>query len=109
MPGGEVNKMVASVDGEYRMAKIEADAYFEKQSRIARAIQAEAVAEAASIREMNRALVGTGGETLVKLRIAEALQDKKIILLPVSEGGMNLKTTDMNRLIEMMGIKSLAQ
>ncbi len=106
---GEVNKMVASVDGEYRMAKIEADAYFEKQSRIARAIQAEAVAEAAGIREMNRALVGTGGEALVKLRIAEALQDKKIILLPVSEGGMNLKTTDMNRLIEMMGIKSLAQ
>jgi len=86
-----------------------ADAYFEKQSRIARAIQAEAVAEAAGIREMNRALVGTGGEALVKLRIAEALQDKKIILLPVSEGGMNLKTTDMNRLIEMMGIKSLAQ
>jgi hypothetical protein len=97
------------VDGEFRMAKIEADAYYEKQSRIARAIQAEAVAESAGIREMNRAFVGTGGEALVKLRIADDLQDKKIILLPVSEGGMNLKTTDMNRLIEMMGIQSLAQ
>lgn len=106
---GEVNKMIASVDGEYRMAKIEADAYFEKQSLLAQAIKAEAVADATGIREMNRALVGTGGETLVKLRIAEALQDKRIILLPVSEGGMNLKTTDMNRLIEIMGIKSLAQ
>jgi len=106
---GEVNKMIASVDGEYRMAKIEADAYFEKQTLIARAIKAEAAAEAAGIREMNRALVGTGGEALVKLKIAEALQDKRIILLPVSEGGMNLKTTDMNRLIEAMGIKSLAQ
>ncbi len=48
-----------------------------------------------------------GSEALVKLRIAEALQGKRIILLPVSEGGMNLKTTDINRLIEMMGIKSL--
>ncbi|MCU0588687.1 MAG: hypothetical protein MUF52_11100 [Syntrophobacteraceae bacterium] len=102
---GEVNKMVASVDGEYRMAKIEADAYFEKQSLLAQAIKAEA----AGIREMNRALVGSGGEALVKLRIAEALQDKQILLLPMSEGGMNLKTTDMNRLIEMMGIKALSQ
>jgi hypothetical protein len=57
---------------------------------------------------MNRALTGSGGEALVKLRIAEALQDKKIMLLPVSEGGMNLKTTDVNKLIEMMGIKALS-
>ncbi|MCU0574263.1 MAG: hypothetical protein MUC41_14895 [Syntrophobacteraceae bacterium] len=34
---------------------------------------------------------------------------KRFILLPVSEGGMNLKTTDMKRLIEIMGIRSLAQ
>ncbi|HAA01748.1 MAG TPA: hypothetical protein DCE18_00075, partial [Syntrophobacteraceae bacterium] len=53
-------------------------------------------------------LMGTGGEALVKLRIAEALQGKRIILLPVSEGGLNLKTTDINRLIETMGIKALS-
>ena len=57
---------------------------------------------------MNKALTGTGGEALVKLRISEALQGKRIVLLPVSEGGMNLKTTDINQLIEVMGIKSLA-
>jgi regulator of protease activity HflC (stomatin/prohibitin superfamily) len=105
---GEVNKMVANVDGEYRRAKIEADAYFEKQSLLAQATRAEGVAEAEGIRQMNRALTGSGGEALVKLRIAEALQDKKIILLPVSEGGMNLKTTDVNKLIEMMGIRALS-
>ena len=44
----------------------------------------------------------------MKLRIAEALQDKKIVLLPVSEGGMNLKTTDINKLIELMGIRALS-
>lgn len=105
---GEVNKMVASVDGEFQMAKISADAYFEKQSLLAQATRAEGIAEAAGIREMNKALTGSGGEALVKLRIAEALQDKKIVLLPVSEGGMNLKTTDINRLIETMGIRALA-
>jgi regulator of protease activity HflC (stomatin/prohibitin superfamily) len=105
---GEVNKMVANVDGEYRRAKIEADAYYEKQSLLARAIKAEGIAEAEGIREMNKALAGSGGEALVKLRIAEVLQDKKIVLLPISEGGMNLKTTDMNRLIELMGIRALS-
>lgn len=105
---GEVNKMVASVDGEFQMAKIEADAYYEKQSLIAKAIQAEGVAEAAGIREMNKALTGSGGEAIVKLRIVEALQDKKIMLLPVSEGGMNLKTMNLNQIIEMMGVRSLA-
>ena len=58
--------------------------------------------------QMNRALTGSGGEALVKLRIAEALQDKKIVLLPVSEGGMNLKTTDINRLLEFVGLKALS-
>ena len=52
---------------------------------------------------MNQALAGSGGEAFVKLQIAEALQGKRIMLLPVSEGGMNLKTTDINRLIETMG------
>jgi hypothetical protein len=42
------------------------------------------------------------------LRIAEALQGKHIMLLPVSEGGMNLKTTDINRLIETLGVKALS-
>lgn len=105
---GEVNKLVANVDGEFRRAKIEADAYFEKQSLLAQATRAEGIAEAEGIRQMNKALTGSGGEALVKLRIAEALQDKKIVLLPISEGGMNLKTTDINKLIEIMGIKALA-
>lgn len=105
---GEVNKMIANADGEYQKAKIETDAYYERQSRIAKAIEAEGIAEAAGIREMNKALTGTGGEALVKLKIAESLQGKRIVVLPVSEGGMNLKTTDMNRLIEAMGIRSLS-
>jgi len=73
-----------------------------------KAIQAEGIAEAKGIQQMNNALAGAGGEAIVKLKIAEALQGKRIILLPVSEGGMNLKTTDINRLIETLGVKSLS-
>lgn len=105
---GEVNKMVADVDGVYRKAKIEADVYYEKQELLAKAIMAEGIAEAKGIREMNNAMGSAGGEALVKLQIAEALQGKKIILLPVSEGGMNLKTTNINDLINTVGVKSLS-
>lgn len=104
---GEVNKIVADADGAYKKSKIEADAYYMKQQNIAKAIMAEGRAEAKGINEMNKALAGSGGEALVKLRIAEALQGKRILLLPMSEGGMNLKTTDMNSLINLMGVKSL--
>jgi len=105
---GEVNKMIADVDGEFLKAQIDVDAHFEKQKLIAEAIKTEGIATAKGIQEMNKAMEGSGGEALVKLRIAEALQDKRIILLPVSEGGMNLKTTDINQLINTMGIKSLS-
>ncbi len=105
---GEVNKIVADADGEYRKAKIEADAYYKKQQMLAEAIRAEGIAEARGIQEMNNAMASTGGEAFVKLQIAEALTGKKIVLIPVSEGGMNLKTTDINQLINMMGVKSLS-
>lgn len=104
---GEVNKMIADADGQYLKAKIEADVYMEQQQLLAQAIKAEGIADAKGIQEMNTALSGSGGKAIVKLKIAEALQDKHIMLLPTSEGGMNLKTTNMNQLIETMGIKSL--
>jgi regulator of protease activity HflC (stomatin/prohibitin superfamily) len=105
---GEVNKMVASADGEYQQAQIEADAYYKKQSLLAEAVRTEAQTEAEGIRKMNEAMAREGGEALVKMKIAEAVQGKKIVLLPVSEGGVNLKTTDINRLIDTMGLKALS-
>ena len=105
---GEVNKVVAEADGEFARAGLQADAYFEQQKRIAQAIKAEGEAEAKGIRAMNEALVGTGGEIMVKLKIAEALQGKKIILIPISEGGINLKTTDINDLLKIYGMKALS-
>ncbi len=96
---GDVAKMKAKVDGEFQQAKISADAYYEKQSRIAEAIIAEGKADAKGIEEMNKALAGAGGEVMVKLKIANALKNKKILLIPSSEGGVSMRTLDINQLI----------
>ncbi len=100
---GTVNEMVARADGQYEQARIEADAYYTQQEYLAQAIEAEAQAEAEGIRRLNEALAGAGGETMVKLEIAEALAGKRIVLLPTSEGGFNLRTLDLNRLLESFG------
>ena len=105
---GEVNKMVAEADGRYRQAQIEADAYYEKQQRLAAATEAEGIAEAKGITELNRALAGRGGEVMVKLKLAEALEGKKIVLLPLAGGGMDIKTTNMNRILETYGLQAVA-
>jgi len=106
---GEVNKMIAVADGDYEQAKIEADAYYEKQGKLAQAIENEGIAEAEGIRKMNEALSGAGGEIMVKMKLAEALKDKKIILIPTSgEGGVNFKTLNINELLSMQGLKSIS-
>ena len=106
---GEVSKMVAEADGRFRQAQIEADAYYEKMQRLAEAIEAEGVAEAKGVAEMNKALAGSGGEIMVKLKIAEALAGKKIMLLPVSGSGIDLKTTNVNQLLQTYGLMKAAE
>lgn len=100
---GQVSQMVAKADGEYERAKIEADAYYAQQEKRALAIRAEGEAEAKGIAEMNKALAGAGGEVMVKLRIAEALKNKKIILIPQSSS-LDFKSTNINQLLESFGL-----
>jgi hypothetical protein len=95
--------MVAGADGNFRQAQIEADAYYEKQQRLASAIEAEGIAE------LNKALAGSGGEVMVKLKLAEALEGKPILLLPSTGAGMDLKTTNINRLLETYGARAVAE
>jgi regulator of protease activity HflC (stomatin/prohibitin superfamily) len=105
---GDVAKMIAEADGRFRQAQIEADAYYEQQQRIAAAIEAEGTADAKGITEMNKALAGSGGEVMVKLKLAEALEGKKILLIPSGGGGIDLKTTNVNRLLETYGAQAIA-
>ena len=107
---GEVNKMVAEADGEYAKAKIAADAYYEQQELIAQAVEAEGKAQAQGIEKMVAALNNTGGTTMVKLRIAEALKGKRIFLLPMAEqGGIDLKSTNVTELLKLYGVQTLAK
>ncbi|MCK5289161.1 MAG: prohibitin family protein, partial [Candidatus Omnitrophica bacterium] len=63
-------------------------------------------AEAKGIAKMVQALNSSGGETLVKIRLAEALQGKKIYLLPFADSGnIDLKKTDINDLLRTYGVK----
>ena len=107
---GEVNQMVAAADGEFEKEKIKADAYYEQQSRIAQAIEVEGVAESKGIEKTVEALNNSGGITMVKLKMAEALLGKPIYLLPFSEtSGMDLKTTNVNDLLKIYGVQKAAQ
>ncbi|MFH1460230.1 MAG: SPFH domain-containing protein [Candidatus Omnitrophota bacterium] len=107
---GEVNKMVAVADGEFAQAKIEADAYYEQQTRIAQAIEKEAIAEAKGIEKTVEALNNSGGTTMVKMKMAEALTGKPIYLLPFADsGGIDLKTTDINELLKTYGVQKAAE
>lgn len=105
----EIAKVRAAADGEYERAKIEADAYYNQQERIAEATLAEAEAAAEAIRKMNEALSGEGGSLVVKLAIAEALKEKKILMVPMGGGGLDVRSMDMNQLLGLYGAKSLGE
>ena len=103
---GEVAKMRAEADGMFEQAKIKADAAFKQEEKRAEATRAEGQAEAAGIRKMNEALAGTGGESVVKLAVAEAIQGKKIVLVPMGEG-FDVRSTNINDLLKMYGMGAL--
>ena len=44
---------------------------------------------------------------MVKLKLVEALEGKKILLLPLSGGGLDVRSTDINKLLELYGVKKL--
>ena len=106
---GEIAKIKAEADGEYNRAKIEVDAYYIKQQRLAQAIEAEGKADAEGIQKMNEALAGAGGMAMVKMDIAEALKGKRIVLLPIGNNGLDVRTTDVNSLLQLYGIRKLTE
>lgn len=106
---GDAARMKAEADGEYQRSVIEADAYYEQKTRIAQAIEAEGYAEAQGILKLNEALAGPGGAAMVKLQIAEALKEKRIVMLPFGGSGLDVRSTDINALLELYGIQKIAK
>lgn len=104
-----IAKVKATADGEYEKSVIGADAYFTQQERIAEATLAESQAEAEGIRKMNEALSGSGSAEVVKLAITEALADKRIVMVPMGGGGLDVRSMDMNQFLGMYGAKAIAE
>ena len=102
---GKVASDIAQADGELAQAKLAADAQFYQQQQNATAILAERTAKAQAIAKRNEALKGSGGRAMVKLRIAEALEGKSIVLLPGGGNGIGLNKLDMNKLIESAAVQ----
>ncbi|MSP60804.1 MAG: prohibitin family protein [Myxococcales bacterium] len=103
---GQVASQIAQATGELQQAKLTADAEYFKQQQNADAILAERSAKAKAIQKRNEALRGSGGRAMVKLRMAEALEGKSIIIIPSGGSGVGINKLDLNKLIESAAVQS---
>lgn len=98
---GRVNQTIEQARGEASKAQLAADATFFQRQREAEALLAEAKARTEGLKAQAKALSGAGGANMVKIKVAEALKDKPILFLPA--GGSDLRTTNMNQILEKYG------
>jgi regulator of protease activity HflC (stomatin/prohibitin superfamily) len=106
---GEVGQRIAAERGKTQQLRLEADAYYESKSLEAEAVLAERTANAEGIHKLRDAMSGPGGRTLVKLRVADALEGKRIVQFPTSDGALNLQRTDVNDFLRTLGLEALAR
>lgn len=104
---GEVSKSIEKARGEAEQRRLEADAIWFKRQKGAEALLAEKQARAEGLMARAKALAGAGGDKMVKLEIAKALQGKELVFVPAG-GGMDVRTTDMNALLEQYGIQAVS-
>ncbi|HVE84538.1 MAG TPA: SPFH domain-containing protein [Myxococcales bacterium] len=100
---GQVQQQLAEADGYLAQVKLKADADFVQNQKRAEAIVFEKKAAAEAIRKNNEALAGSGGRTMVKLRLAEALAGKTLLFVPTGGGGAQLQTLNLNALLKTYG------
>jgi hypothetical protein len=105
---GEVSKTIEAALGSSRQRSLEADAIFFERERQATAIVIEKKARAEGLTARAKALGGTGGKAMVKLEVAKALAGKQIVFVPAG-GGTDLRTTDMNQLLQTLGVVAAAK
>lgn len=94
---GQVNQTIETAKGEAQKAQLEADASYFQRDRESQALLAEAKSRTEGLKAQAKALAGSGGHNMVKLKVAEALAGKPILFIPA--GGGDLRTTNMNDLL----------
>ncbi len=103
---GQVNQTIEQARGEAAKAQLSADASYFMRQREAEALLAEARSRTEGLKAQARAMAGTGGRNMVKIKVAEALANKPIVFLP--SGGGDFRTTNMNQLLEKYGALAAA-
>ncbi|MBI5065243.1 prohibitin family protein [Candidatus Woesearchaeota archaeon] len=105
---GQYNTIIAQANGESQKIHQIADAeYFARQQDAAAKLK-EAEAVAAGNTKLREALSGEGGLTQIKLRYYEIMTEgHRVIIGMPNGGGMNLRSTDINQLLEVSGLKSM--
>jgi hypothetical protein len=96
---GQVSQKIATARGALDQVKLHADADYFRAQREAEAILAEKKAKAKGVEKTNQAMSGTGGRTLVKLSVAEALRGKQIFFPPSGGRSGGLQTMNLNDLL----------
>jgi regulator of protease activity HflC (stomatin/prohibitin superfamily) len=102
---GKVAAEIAAATGALEQAKLGADAELYQQQQNSDAIVAERSAHAKAIAKRNEALRGAGGRAMVKLRVAEALEGKSIVLVPGGANGVGVNKLDVNKLVESAALQ----
>ena len=95
---GKVAADIAAAEGRLNQARLGADAAYYAQQQNAEAILAERTAKAKAISKRNEALRGSGGRAMVKLKVAEALEGKSIVLIPAGQPGTSFNRMDVNKM-----------
>ena len=96
---GEARIIVTQARGEASQLRISAERQLYERDREARATLAERTAAAAAVARLRQAMSGPGGRTAVKVRIAEALSDKPLLIVPPATRA-TLQELDLNDLYE---------
>ena len=101
-----MNRERVIADAEYTNVVRRADSYYHQQEQTARSTLIKATNEVAAIRANIAALNSAGGETQVKMKIAESLKGKRIIMVPATENTMNVQTFDLNDFLKIQGLRT---
>jgi regulator of protease activity HflC (stomatin/prohibitin superfamily) len=102
---GMVNEKIAQANGKYQEAVMSADAYYQQQTNLAAATIKEGEAEAMGIQKMREAMMSEGGLIQVKMKVAESLKGKRIVMIPSGNpNAINLQTLDLNDVLRQMGL-----
>lgn len=103
-----VNREIAEAEGYLAQAKLKAEAYFQTQENLSKAILAKGDAEVEGMSQKIKALAGAGGKALLKLEIAKSLGETNSKFVLMSESGksgtVDVRKTDTNSLINQIGL-----